>query len=92
MDLAPPLTTDDDLAPARENEAAPWAPQLAMRLDAHVDDLVEMVEDLLATVQTLTGHADDLLAPRARRRLDDNLQGIAGVAAQLWLGPPDDDE
>ncbi len=91
MDLAPPLTTDDEVEPACADDAAPWAPQLAARLDTHVDDLVEMVEDLLTRVQSLIGEADELLAPRARRQLDDNLQGIAGVAAQLWLGPPDDE-
>lgn len=66
-----------------------WATDLAERLDGCVDGLIDVTEMLLATLEAGGGRDDDLVVRRARRLLDEHLQGLGSVGAQLWVGPPE---
>ncbi len=71
--------------PARDVE---WSTDLAECLDDCVDGLIDVTEMLLATLEAGGGRDDDLVVRRARRLLDEHLQGLGSVGAQLWIGPP----
>lgn len=65
-----------------------WSTDLAGRLDDCVDGLIDVTEMLLATLEAGGGRDDDLVVRRARRLLDEHLEGLGSVGAQLWTGPP----
>lgn len=85
MRLVPPDHPVEQHEPDPQDE---WSTDLAARLDGCVDGLIDITEMLLATLEAGGGRDDDLVVRRARRLLDEHLQGLGSVGAQLWTGPP----